>query len=83
MSERKGPGSEEGFGETLHWGNENGQPSKAQRAWLLEQARERTDPHKFPELRAWILSGWRSRKDVRGLCRRWGVELPDEGELNK
>lgn len=83
MGERKGPGSEEGFGEALHWGSENGQPSKAQRAWLLEQARERTDPRKYHELARWITNGRRSRKDVRGLCKRWGIELPDDNELNK
>lgn len=83
MSERKGPGSQEGLGEALHWGSEFGQPSKAQRAWLLEQARERTDPRRWHEVRAWITNGRRSRKDVRGLCKRWGIELPDDSELNK
>jgi hypothetical protein len=76
--EAKGPGSDEGLGEQRHWGYVNGNPSVAEKAWLLaELPKHVTDPVKRVELKRWILDRRRSRRDVEQLCKRWGIELPE------
>lgn len=76
MTDRK-PGSEQGFQEILHWRNENGAPNRAERSWMYQQVTEHVEPTRRVEVRSWIANRRRTRRDLRQLCKRWGIELPD------
>jgi hypothetical protein len=75
----RGPGSEEGFGEVLHWRDQSSGLNNAEKAWLLEQAAKHvTDPARLAEARRWISDRRRNRRQAEQLCKRWGITLPND-----